>query len=150
MGAEPRTVAHLPIVATAAAAGRHRRSEGSVARLSIAKSIDIGQVMALTRSFKETIQARLVRDTAFRDALFGEAIDAFLQGDPKTGKAVLRDLINGTVGFEKLARRIQRPSKSLHRMLGSRGKPTTENFFAVMHALQRETGVRLEVRVRKR
>ena len=106
--------------------------------------------MALTRSFKETIQARFARDTAFRDALFGEAIDAFLQGDSETGKAVLRDLINGTVGFEKLARRIRRPSKSLHRMLGSRGNPTTENFFAVMHALQRETGVRLEVRVRKR
>ena len=93
---------------------------------------------------------RLARDIAFRDALFGEAIDAFLQGDSETGKAVLRDLINGTVGFEKLARRIRRPSKSLHRMLGSRGNPTTENFFAVMHALQRETGVRLEVRVRKR
>lgn len=106
--------------------------------------------MALTRSFKETIKARLARDTAFRDALFGEAIDAFLQGDSETGKAVLRDLINGTIGFEKLARRIRRPSKSLHRMLGSGGNPTTENFFAMMRALQRETGVRLEVRVRKR
>jgi len=53
-------------------------------------------------------KARLARDTALRDAFFGEAVDAFLQGDSETGKAVLRDLINGTVGFEKLARRIRR------------------------------------------
>ncbi|MGH6840484.1 MAG: DNA-binding protein, partial [Methylocella sp.] len=32
--------------------------------------------MALTRSFKETVQARARRDQAFRDALLTEAVEA--------------------------------------------------------------------------
>jgi hypothetical protein len=32
-----------------------------------------------------------------------EAVDAPLSGDVETGKTVLRDYINATVGFDKLA-----------------------------------------------
>jgi hypothetical protein len=59
--------------------------------------------MPLTRDFKETIQERARRDAAFREALLKEAVDALLSGDVETGKTVLRDYINATVGFEKLA-----------------------------------------------
>ena len=38
-------------------------------------------------------------------------------------RAVLCDLINATVGFEQLAADLQKPSKSLHRMLGPSGNP---------------------------
>ena len=48
--------------------------------------------MALTHSFKETVQARVQRDAAFREALRAESIDAFLAGDVETGNAVLRDI----------------------------------------------------------
>jgi hypothetical protein len=58
--------------------------------------------MALTRKFKETVQARVQADPAFREALLREGIDTMLAGDVETGKAVLRDYINATVGFEKL------------------------------------------------
>ncbi|MGH8608803.1 MAG: DNA-binding protein [Gammaproteobacteria bacterium] len=103
--------------------------------------------MALTRGFKETIQARVARDPAFRDALFIEALNAYLSGDTETGKAMLRDLINATVGFEQLAAAIQKPSKSLHRMLTPKGNPTTENFFAMLRILQQKTGVKIEVKI---
>ena len=59
--------------------------------------------MALTRDFKETILARAQRDARFRQALFTEAINAYLAGDTPAGKAILRDLVNATVGFEALA-----------------------------------------------
>ena len=49
--------------------------------------------MALTREFRETIQARAERDPAFRKALFTEALNAYLPGDKAMGKAVLKDLI---------------------------------------------------------
>ena len=101
--------------------------------------------MALTRSFKETIAARARMDRRFREALFTEAINAYLAGDTKTGKAVLRDLVNATVGFENLASRIRKPSKSLHRMLGPRGNPSTDNFFHLVGALQEQTRVKLRV-----
>ena len=58
--------------------------------------------MALTRSFKETVQARVATDHSFREALLREAIDTMLTGDIDTGKAILRDYIDATVGFEKL------------------------------------------------
>jgi DNA-binding phage protein len=104
--------------------------------------------MALTRNFKETIQARARRDARFRRALFTEAINAYLAGDTTVGKAILRDLVNATVGFEGLATAVNKPSKSLHRMLAPRGNPSSENFFAIVRALQKRTRVKLSVTAR--
>ncbi len=58
--------------------------------------------MALTRSFKETIQERVERDAEFREELLREGIQCLLAGDLETGKAVLRDYINGSVGFTRV------------------------------------------------
>ena len=103
--------------------------------------------MTLTRSFKATIQARVARDPVFRDALLTEGVSALLEGDLDTGKAVLRDYINATVGFEALAAATGTPAKSLMRMFGARGNPTAGNLFAVIGCLQRSAGLSLEVRV---
>jgi hypothetical protein len=92
--------------------------------------------MTLTRSFKETIQARAQRDPAFREALLGEGVDAFLSGYVETGKAVLRDYINATVGFEKLATATGAPPKSLMRMFGPSGNPCARNLFSVLAELR--------------
>jgi len=101
--------------------------------------------MVLTRDFKDTVVARAQRDPRFREALFTEAINAYLGGDTLSGKAILRDLVNATVGFEELAAEIKKPSKSLHRMLAPRGNPSTENFFGIVNALQKKTRVKLHV-----
>ncbi len=99
----------------------------------------------LTREFKETVKARAERDEAFRAALFSEAVDLLLSGDVGTGKAVLRDYINATVGFEGLAEEVGTPSKSLMRMLSEKGNPTASKLFAVISHLQKSTGVQLAV-----
>ena len=83
--------------------------------------------MALTRTFKDTIQARIRHDAPFRQALFQESIQAFLEGDAKTGREVLRDVINATTGFEALAEMTSTPAKSLMRMFGPNGNPTAGN-----------------------
>ncbi len=101
--------------------------------------------MALTREFKDTIVTRVQQDLRFREALFTEAMNAYLGGDTGTGKSILRDLVNATVGFEDLAHMLKKPSKSLHRMLAPHGNPSTENFFAIVQALQKKTRVRLQV-----
>ncbi|MBL8670481.1 MAG: transcriptional regulator [Alphaproteobacteria bacterium] len=102
--------------------------------------------MALTRSFKETVQARARRDPRFRAALLAEGIEALLAGDLDTGKAVLRDYINATDGFDAIAAATGTPPKSLMRMLGPRGNPTARNLMAVVAHLQSAAGVRLRVR----
>src|SRR5438874_11540577 len=102
--------------------------------------------MPLTRDFKETIQERARRDAAFREALLKEAVDALLSGDVETGKIVLRDYINATVGFDKLATATKKSPKSLMRMLGPKGNPQTRNFFEIVAYLQKKEGLRLRVR----
>ncbi len=106
--------------------------------------------MALTRDFKETIQARVRRDGAFRKALLREGIESLLAGDVETGKTVLRDYINATVGFAKLGEATRRSPKSLMRMFGPRGNPQARNLFEIVAYLQKKEGVRLEVRPARR
>jgi DNA-binding phage protein len=101
--------------------------------------------MALTREFKQTVKARAERDPAFREALLTEAIEQLLSGDVETGKAVLRDYIKATIGFEKLAEVTGTPSKSLMRMFSANGNPRANNLLAVIAELQRVSGVHLEV-----
>ena len=105
--------------------------------------------MALTKDFKDTIQARAQRDTAFRKALLQEGIECLLAGDVDTGKAVLRDYINATIGFEELSEVFGKSSKSLMRMFGPKGNPQAGNLFAVIGYLQEREGVHLEVKARK-
>ena len=102
--------------------------------------------MALTKVFRKTVYHRAQRDAAFRKALLTEAINAYLAGDEATGKTVLRDVINATIGFEQLAAELSKPSKSVHRMLGPRGNPNTANFFAILQVLQKRVGVKLTVK----
>lgn len=102
--------------------------------------------MALTREFKKTIRARVKRDPGFRKALLREGIENFLSGDVETGKIMLRDFVNATVGFSKLGGVTKRSAKSLMRMLGPGGNPQARNLFAIVAYLQQSEGVRFEVR----
>ena len=106
--------------------------------------------MALTRDFKATVQARVRRDAAFRKALLREGVETLLAGDVDTGKAILRDYINATIGFEELSRITRKPSKSLLRMLSKSGNPQARNLFEIIDCLQRHEGVRLEVRAARK
>jgi hypothetical protein len=102
--------------------------------------------MALTRDFKETIRARVKRDPGFRKALLREGIENFLSGDVETGKIILRDFINATVGFTRLSDATRRSAKSLMRMFGPTGNPQARNLFEIVAYLQDAEGVRFEVR----
>ena len=102
--------------------------------------------MPLSRSFKETVKERIDKDPAFRDALLAESIDALLSGEVDVGKIILRDYINATIGFTKLADATGIPSKSLMRMLGPTGNPSARNLFSVFRVLQQSSGASLTVR----
>jgi len=101
--------------------------------------------LPLTRSFKDTIQARALADPAFREALLKEGVDALIAGDVDTGRTVLRDYINATIGFDGLAQATGTPSKSLMRMFGPKGNPKARNLFSVIGVLQDKAGVSLHV-----
>jgi hypothetical protein len=73
-----------------------------------------------------------------------EALD-LKEGDPDTGKAILRDYINATIGFEELSRVTKRPAKSLMRMFGPAGNPQARNLFEVIGHLQRAEDLQFEL-----
>src|SRR5262249_43630644 len=101
--------------------------------------------MARTKSFRDLVQHHVKHDKKFAEALLREGIDAMLSGDLDTGKAIVRDYIKATVGFEKLGRATGAPPKSLIRMFGPRGNPQARNLFSVIGYLQKRAGVRLHV-----
>ncbi len=98
-----------------------------------------------TGTFKDLVQRRAATDPAFATALLREGLDTMLAGDVDTAKALLRDYIKATVGFEKLGEATATPPKSLIRMFGPRGNPQARNLFGVIGYLQREAGVQLHV-----
>jgi len=102
--------------------------------------------MPLTRDYRETIKENLDRSSVFRREYLRGALECFLEGDVETGKTVLRNYINGTIGFPKLAAEMQRSPKSLMRMLSATGNPQAKNLFELVAILQRHEGVKLELR----
>ena len=105
--------------------------------------------MPLTYDFKETIRARAQRDPDFRHALLREAVECVINGDLATGKAVLRDYVNATVGFPDLENRTRIPAKSLMRMLGPKGNPSAANLSSILTALQETEGIQFKISLRR-
>lgn len=59
--------------------------------------------MPMTRDFRETVNAKVKNEPEFAIALLNEATTLFLNSEPETARLILRDLVNSTTGFEKLA-----------------------------------------------
>ncbi len=101
--------------------------------------------MSLTRDLKETVRARIERDPAFREMLLEEGVECLLAGEVETGKSILREYVNATVGFQELAGLTNKSSKSLMRMLGPHGNPQARNLFQIIGCLQKREGLQLKV-----
>jgi hypothetical protein len=86
-----------------------------------------------------SIEKDLAEQT-FRVALLAETFNCMASGDLETGKIVLREYINGTVGFVALGEALGKSSKSLMRMLGPQGNPNARNLFDMIAYLQKLEG----------
>jgi len=102
--------------------------------------------MALTTDFRETVQADIRRDPAFRRGILSEALESLLSGEVALAKELLRDYINATVGFPRLAAATKIHVKTIHQMFGPKGNPTANKLFEIVAYLQEAEGVRFEVR----
>jgi hypothetical protein len=96
------------------------------------------------RSFRETIKEQL-EDRDFRRELLREAVGNMVAGDLETAKSVLREYINGTLGFIALRQALSKSPKSLMRMLSPEGNPQARNLFEMVAYLQKIEGTVLEV-----
>lgn len=103
--------------------------------------------MALTREYKQTVQARIKRDPKFARALYAEAINSLIEGEAEEGLSILRDLVHAGITFKKLARQTGFGEKALHRMLSRRGNPTTRNLFAVTRVISEDLGIKAHLKL---
>ncbi len=76
-------------------------------------------------------------------------MQCLLAGDVETGKSVLRDYINATIGFRELGGLTDKSPKSLMRMLGPHGNPQARNLFEIIAHLQECEGLHLTVRAER-
>lgn len=105
--------------------------------------------MALTRDFEETVRARAQNDPSFRIALIEEAIESLLEDDLDSGRSILSNYINATIGYQILAERTGRSAKSLMRMLGPAGNPTATNLFKIIGTVKEQERIEFDIRVRR-
>jgi DNA-binding phage protein len=58
---------------------------------------------------------------------------------------MLRDIVHATITFKGLTEKTGISEKSLHRILGERGNPTTQNIGKILKTIKEHLGLQLSV-----
>ncbi|OGR29163.1 MAG: hypothetical protein A2X83_04180 [Desulfuromonadales bacterium GWD2_54_10] len=85
-------------------------------------------------------------DLEAAQALFQEALILILN-DEKAALRVLRELINATIGFERISVKMHKPAQSIQRMVSDKGNPTFHNLMAILAVIRKSLNVQVEVTV---
>jgi DNA-binding phage protein len=98
--------------------------------------------MPITRSFRETVIERAKEDKEFRQLMLVRGFLYLMLGkneeDVVVGRSGIRDYINATLGFQKLAEKTGVHPKSLMQMFGGKGNPSQHNLNLVFRVLFRQ------------
>jgi len=89
---------------------------------------------------EKAVSERIKREPKFARALYGEAMNAILEGETEEGLSMLRDLVHAEITFKELARQTGFGEKALHRMLSRRGNPTARSLAAIVRAIREDVG----------
>src|SRR5437016_12594868 len=103
--------------------------------------------MALTRSYKETVVARIKRGRKFARLMFAGAIEMLLAGETTEALSRLRDLVHTEITFKELSRQTGLGEKTLHRMLNRNGNPTARNLGVIVRSIAEDLGIKPRVEV---
>ena len=106
--------------------------------------------MPLTRKYKETIKRRVEQDPEFRIGLLQEAIEAVINNDIGTGKALLRTYVNATIGFKPLAAELGKHPKTLMQMLSANGNPLAVSLLGIIEYLKKKEGLEIDLTFRRK
>jgi len=85
-------------------------------------------------------------DLEASQALFQEVLTLMFNEDVATVH-VLRSLIHATIGFERLAAKMNKPAQSVKRMLSDTGNPTFNNLMAILSVIRKVLNVQIAVTV---
>lgn len=96
--------------------------------------------MAL-KPFSEIVKERAHKDPEFRVGLLTEAMECLANGEAGVAKTLLRDYVNATIGFDKLAKMMRKEPQAVMRMLRPSGNPGLENISKLLASLHKHEGV---------
>jgi len=96
--------------------------------------------MALTRDFKETIQARVKSDPKFRRSLFVEAMELYISGDVETGTLSFGIISTRPLALKSLLSRRTNLRKALCVCSAARATHERETSLALSHTFERKRG----------
>ena len=103
-----------------------------------------------TRDVSEIFVARIKRDPEFKRSVLAMALESYSSGEFGVSKIMLRDYIDGTIGYEKLAKKLGTSAKSVRSMLNGKGNPKANDLSVLINELQESTGVHLSINGVKR
>lgn len=101
-------------------------------------------------SYRSSLQKMLRDQPEIAIEMLEDAVAALLSGDVDEGRLLLRQYINGTLGFQELESRTGKNCKALMRMLSASGNPTASNLFDILRVCMETNGVILEISVKER
>jgi hypothetical protein len=101
--------------------------------------------MGISREFKETVRERAQGDPEFRHALLREALGSIVDGELETGRALLKDYIEASMGFPELEKRTEIPAKILMRMLSPKGDLSAAQLASIIRVVQEAESVHFEL-----
>lgn len=84
---------------------------------------------------------------AFAKVLLDQAAAMFLGGEPEAARWILHDLVKATVGYVSLAEQVNKPVKSLRRMLSPGGNPGMDSLSTIFSVIRDWLKVTFDVRV---
>jgi DNA-binding phage protein len=109
------------------------------------KHAQVEKNLSGTVPFQELVTRRVRQEPDFAAALLEEALERLVANDVVIAQLLLRDVVNGTIGFQALARETGLMEKSLMRMLSAKGNPQARNLFNIIHTLQQLNEVNLVI-----
>lgn len=97
--------------------------------------------------FDDIVAERARSSKSFRNHLLEEAANELLSGDFRVAKILLRHYINAVISFERLALETKMHNKSIQRMLGANGNPTSGSLISLLHAIQKIEGIQIRAKI---
>jgi len=99
-----------------------------------------------TPPYNKVLFEEIRRNPGSRIALLRETVNIiFCEGDVKSGRLLLRDYIDMTIGFTLLGAKLRIPPKCLMLMFGPKGVLKSNQLFAVICGLQRHVGAKFHI-----
>lgn len=97
--------------------------------------------------FDDIVKESAQQDPVFRELLLPSTIDLFLGDEVPVGKISLRQTIDATIGYEKLAKLIGKSPDDIKQMLHPDYDTSVNDLFEIIKHIQKHEGIRLDVKV---